>query len=870
MKSAVALILSILFYTFSFAQSESVKEYEIAAIKVDGSKNLDKNIIVALSGLRVGQTISYPGEDITKAIKSLWRQKLFGHIEINAVRFEGKKVHLRIRVEDKPRLSRYTIKGIKAGEIEDVRKKLDLRSGMILSNVVKSKVTRDIKKFFYEKGFIYTKVSFIESVDSIMQNSSVLTINVEKGEKIKIDNIYFKGNHNMTDRQVKKAMKNTKESAKADFKEMFRLRKNLLDTSIPISVHLSRLSGLALYEYVGEYINPNIFAGAKYDKEKLEEDKNSIVALYNSKGYRDAKIAWDTVYSPKSGRLDVVLKIDEGKLYHFRNISWLGNTKYADSTLSKILGIRKGDVYNQSRLQEKLNMSQAGDDVSSLYMDDGYLFFHTDPTELLADGDSIDLEMRMYEGPQAIINRINISGNEKTNEKVIRRELRILPGDKFDRSKLIRTQRELSALTYFNPQELQINPKPNPENGTVDIDIKVTEKPSDQLELSLGYGGASYGLYGTVGLNFTNFSIQNIFNKKAWSPLPTGDGQTLNLRIQANGIRSQFYSMSFTEPWLGGHKPTSLQVTLSRVQNNNVGDSSLISGSYFRTSASAELGSRLKWPDDFFTIFGGVTFENIYLQNYPGIFAYSTGNANNIYGKITIARNNLNGPIGPQIYPTTGANISWTIQGTLPYASIFASRRNLENTEPQNQFKFIEYYKTKFSVDWYTPIVGKLVFRASAKMGVMGTYSSGAALSPFERFEVGGDGIQYFNLYGKEVYGLRGYETNQVMGSIGTTGATIFNKYVMELRYPFSLNPQATIYGLIFAEGGNAYADAREFNPFNVKRSFGAGLRFFLPMFGLLGFDYGVGFDKVLPASDKSPFIDKYGKFRFILGIEPQ
>jgi outer membrane protein insertion porin family len=870
MKSAIALIISVLFYTFSFAQSEPVKEYEIAAIKVDGSKNLDKNIIVALSGLRVGQTISYPGEDITKAIKSLWRQKLFGHIEINAVRFEGKKVHLRIRVEDKPRLSRYTIKGVKVGEIEDIRKKIDLRSGMILSNVVKSNLTRVIKKFYYDKGFIFPTVSFTESADSIMQNSSVLVINVDRGDKYKIDHIQFKGNYNVNDRALKMAMKGTKESAKADFKELFKLRKNLLDTAIPLSVHLSRLSGIAFYEYVGEYINPNIFTGAKYDKDKLEEDKNTIVALYNTRGYRDAKISWDTVYSPKTGKLDIVLKIDEGKMYHFRNITWLGNTKYADSTLSKILAIKKGDVYNQARLQEKLTMSQAGDDVSSLYMDDGYLFFHTDPTELLADGDSIDLEMRMYEGPQAIINRINISGNEKTNERVIRRELRILPGDKFDRSKLIRTQRELSALTYFNPQELQINPRPNPENGTVDIDIKVTEKPSDQLELSLGYGGASYGLYGTVGLNFTNFSIQNITNKKAWSPLPSGDGQTLNLRIQANGIRSQFYSMSFTEPWLGGHKPTSLQVSLSRVQNNNVDTGSHIAGSYYRTSMSAELGSRLKWPDDFFTIFGGITYENIYLNNYAGIFPFATGSANNIYGKITIGRNNLNGPIGPQIYPTTGANITWTIQGTLPYSSMFESRRNISDGDPENQFKFIEYYKTKFSLDWYTPLVGNLVFRASAKLGVMGTYSSGAKLSPFERFEVGGDGIQYFNLYGKEVYGLRGYETNQVMGSLGNSGATIFNKYVMELRYPFSLNPQATIYGLIFAEGGNAYGDAREFNPFNVKRSVGAGLRFFLPMFGLLGFDYGVGFDKVLPTSDKSPFIDKYGKFRFILGIEPQ
>ncbi|MBP7478620.1 MAG: outer membrane protein assembly factor, partial [Chitinophagales bacterium] len=531
-------ILLFVFRTASvLAQGEVVKQYEIAGIKVDGTKNLDKAVLISLSGLRVGQTITIPGEDIPKAIKNLWRQKLFGHVEINASRFEENKIYLRIRVEEKSRVSRYTIKGIRNGEIEDIRKKMDLRSGVIMTNSLKSSIQNTIKNYYNEKGYNYPIIKITEFPDTLLSNSNLIVININKGAKYKVFQIGFEGNENLSKRQLKKSMKNTKEIAKMDFWEFIKFKKNLGDTSTSLYYKLGNISLLRFYEYASEHFNPNIFKGAKFDRAKFEEDRNSLIAFYNTKGFRDAKIISDTVYVAGHKKLAIQIRVDEGRKYYFRNISWIGNTKYPDTLLTKILGIRKGDVYNQQRLEEKLNMSQAGDDVSALYMDDGYLFFHPEVNELLANEDSIDLEIRLFEGPQATINHVNISGNDKTNEKVVRRELRIRPGDKFDRSKLIRTQRELSTLGYFDPQQLQINPRPNPENGTVDIDIKVAEKPSDQLELSLGYGGAQTGLYGTVGLNFTNFSVKNFFNKKAWSPLPSGDGENLNIRVQANGFR---------------------------------------------------------------------------------------------------------------------------------------------------------------------------------------------------------------------------------------------------------------------------------------------------------------------------------------------
>lgn len=864
------LLILVFFLAEGKAQDGLVKQYEIAAIKVDGTKNLDRAVLISLSGLRVGQTITVPGEEIPNAIKALWNQSLFAHVEINAARFEGSKIFLRIRVEEKARISRYTIRGVRNGEIEDLRKKIELRSGVVLTNHLRASIIRTIKNYFIDKGFIYPNVNIVESQDSLLPGSNLVIIKIDKGSKYKVDRIQFEGNNNITTRPLKKSMKNTKELAKFNIGELVQFKKNLKDPSTTAYQKLGKISILGAYEYASEFINPNIFVGAKFDKNKFEEDKKSIEAYYNSLGYRDARVTWDTVYSYKPQKLLVRIKIDEGHPYFFRNVRWIGNTKYPDSILTQVLNIKKGEIYNQKKLEEKLTMSQAGDDISALYMDDGYLFFNVIPSEELVGEDSIDLELRVYEGPQAIINKVNIYGNTKTNEKVIRRELRIRPGEKFDRSKLIRTQRELSALGYFDPQQMQINPRPNPENGTVDIDLRVAEKPSDQLELSLGYGGAQFGLYGTVGVNFTNFSVKNIFNPKAWSPLPTGDGENLNLRIQANGRQSQMYSVSFTEPWLGGKKPNSLQVSFNRQRFNNVA-ADTISGSYYRTSGTVELGTRLKWPDDYFTLFGAISYDNTLLSNYSGVFNFKDGSVNNIFARITLGRNSLSGPVGPQIYPTTGSNIQFSVQATLPYSLIFPSRQDIPMDNLTERYKFIEYHKWKFSIDWYTPLIGNLVFRANAKFGALGSYSSKFGLSPFERFELGGDGIQFFSLYGKEIYGLRGYETSNIMSSVDPNGATIFNKYIFELRYPVSLNPSATIYGIVFGEAGNAWSNIREFKPFDLKRSFGVGVRFFLPMFGLLGFDYGIGFDKkITGTAANDPFIDKYGKFRFILGFEPQ
>jgi outer membrane protein insertion porin family len=481
--------------------------------------------------------------------------------------------------------------------------------------------------------------------------------------------------------------------------------------------------------------------------------------------------------------------------------------------------------------------------------------------------------MRVYEGNQSTINQISISGNVKTNEHVIRRELKLRPGDKFDRSKLIRTQRELAAMGYFNPEGTQIIPKPK-EDGTVDIDLIVEEKPNDQLSLSLGYANF---FYGQVGMNFTNFSLRNMFNLKTWKPLPSGDGQTLAINVQSSGVLSQIFNVSFTEPWLGGKSPTSLTVagTHSRF-NNPIGNGT--NSIFIRNNLSVEVGKRLRWPDDYFVAFFGVTMENNILENNNQFGSdFSTGVVNNLFGRFTLSRNSLNGPIGPQIYPTTGSNLSFSVQATLPYSQIFKSRDlNYEDPKLTNaeRWNWIEYHKWKFSTDMYMPIAGNLVARFASRFGTIGSFNSRFGISPFERFRIGGDGLVAWNQFGQETYALRGYDDREVtINKEGDffQGATVFNKYIFELRYPIMLNPGSSIYTMLFAEAGNGWERFKDFDPFNVKKSYGMGVRFFLPMFGLLGFDYGLGVDKFVPEGLRNASIfDKYGKFRFILSFEPQ
>lgn len=578
-----------------------------------------------------------------------------------------------------------------------------------------------------------------------------------------------------------------------------------------------------------------------------------------------------------------MIRIDmsEGDKYYFRDIAFKGNSIYKEETLAEVLGINSGDVYNEELLNTRLNFAQDGRDVSSLYMDNGYLFFNVQPIEKSIEGDSIDMEIRIFEGPQATIDKITIAGNDRTHEHVIRRELRTLPGKKFSRSDIIRSQREIINLGYFNPETLGVNPVPNLQRGTVDIEYSVEEKSSDQLELSAGWGGRGRGVIGTLGVTFNNFSLNNIFKKESWKPLPQGDGQRLSIRAQTNGRFYQSYNFSFTEPWLGGKKPNSFTTGLFYSLLTNGADRSTDSfQSLAIVGLSAGLGTRLKVPDDFFISSTSVSLQSYKLKNYgTGGFRLQDGTIvlngryNNFAIKQTLARNSIDNPL----FPTSGSKVSLSLAFTPPY-SLFRKVDDYDSLDSdaarqewaQKNLKWLEYHKWRLDLEWYAKVVGKLTLKLGGKFGILGGYTPELGITPFERYELGGDGLsnQFNGIAGREVLALRGYETTNIAAN-NNGGATVFNKLSVELRYPISLNPSSTIFVLGFFDGGNAWNDLRDYNPLDLKRSAGAGVRIFLPMFGLLGFDYGIGFDKndVLPRGSKW---SEYAKFSLILGFEPE
>ena len=580
----------------------------------------------------------------------------------------------------------------------------------------------------------------------------------------------------------------------------------------------------------------------------------------------------------KPGDLIVHLDIEEGNRYYFRNITFKGNSIYDDATLANILGISKGDVYNKELLTTRLTFSQDGRDVTSLYMDNGYLFFNVDPVEVAISDDSIDLDIRIFEGPQATIDKVVIKGNDRTHEHVIRRELRTLPGAKFSRSDIIRSQREIINLGYFNAENLGINTPVNPQRGTVDIEYTVEEKPSDQLELSAGWGGRGRGVIGTLGVAFNNFSLRNIKDRSTWSPLPQGDGQRLSIRAQTNGRYYQSYNMSFTEPWLGGKKPTSFTVaTYASILSNGFQKTSDLYGRLVNAGLTVSLGTRLKWPDDNFISSTALNLQNISLQNYSfgrGFFRtdrgeiVDQGDYRNFSITQTFARSSINNPIFPQ----DGSKVSLSVQLTPPY-SLFTNR-DYANEGPEDRFKMLEYHKWKIEADWYQTLVGKLTVRANAKFGFLGAYNKSIGVSPFERFQLGGDGLnnQQFGYFtGTEIISMRGYSPQDLENNRfdpnnpnDIAATPLYQKITMELRYPLSLQPTSTIYVMAFAQGGNSWKAASDYNPFDMKRSVGAGLRVFLPMFGVLGFDWGIGFDK-----NSTKFSD-LTRFNIVLGFEPE
>ncbi|MGB1248094.1 MAG: BamA/OMP85 family outer membrane protein, partial [Chitinophagales bacterium] len=769
-KLIVLLSLFMLVQASSIAQSTGAtsinvdytapQDYEIGGIQIEGTEHLDKKVLISISGLRVGDIISLPGDDIAKAIKNLWNQKLFTDVSVEVENTIGSVVFLVIKLEELPRLSRYSIDGVKNGDVDDLRKKLNLRSGSIFTESDRLRVINTIKGYYIDKGFYYADVDVVQSIDEVLENSIKVDIFIEKGDKVKINQITFDGNEEMSERKLEKQMKDTREKVKFELAELIKFKKNRKD-SLSFFQQLGEFSATRTMSYGDDFVNLNIFKSSKFNEENYENDKEKLLYFYRDKGYRDVQIVYDSVWFDDDGEANINILIDEGDLYHFRDVTWAGNTMYSDSILSKILNVTPGDVYSQSVLDQKLYMNPQGGDVSSLYMDDGYLFFNITPIEKRIDNDSVDIELRIYEGPQATINEIRIMGNTKTNEKVIRRELTIVPGNKFSRSDLIRSQRQIANLGYFDPEQMEVIPYPNPENGTVDIEFRVVEKPSDQLELSAGWGGKGNGIVGTLGVQFTNFSLKNMFDKKAWAPLPSGDGQNLTVRIQANGKQFQSYNFSFTEPWLGGKKANSFSVSFFRQRWNDLSDGLRgdVEGKLITTGGSIGIGTRLKWPDDYFVLQSSLNVQRYNLEDFfVRDFIFTSGKATNINFSTTLSRNSIDNPL----FPTRGSNISLTVDFTLPYSRMFKGRRDIDYTNPElsdeTRYQWIEYHKWRFNAEWYTPIAGKLTLRTAAKLGFLGTYNKDIGTTPFERYELGGEGFNQATFLGRDVLGLRGYD----------------------------------------------------------------------------------------------------------------
>ena len=868
------------------------KKYKIASVKVTGNRYFDETLLVSIANLSVGDEITIPGSDIfSKAITKLWNQNYFSNVEIYITNLSGKNIDIEIAVTERARLSNFDFigAGVSKGNKDDLKGKVGLYKGRIVTENTKQNAIEIIKKFYAEKGFERCNVYIQELTDTAISNSISLNFIIDKGSKVRIDNIAFEGNNSVDAFKLKKKMKDTKEKGRFTLNTPKSQGGFIKPSTYTFKEYLQD-KGYLTYSLTKKVLDPFLrikpFVGAKFDAKKYADDKESIVAYYNSIGYRDAAIVKDTTYYNQSGDKDIDIKISEGRKYYFGNIKWKGNTKYSDSVLTMILGIKKGDVYNLETLNKKLGKGGGppeGGDVSGLYMDDGYLFFRTEAVETAVYNDTIDHEIRMVEGPQATWKEVRITGNEKTKEHVIRRELRTLPGEKFVRSDVMRTIRELSQLSYFNPEKITPNIVPNPEDGTVNVTWQVEEKSSDQLELSAGWGG-NIGLTGTLGISFNNFSLKRIFHKDAWDPLPMGDGQKLSFRIQSNGRAFRSYNFSFTEPWLGGKKRNAFSVSLYDTKFSNAYDpvtrsytSDAANSSYIQTTgAGVSLGKQLKWPDDYFSLSMGLNFARYTLKNYyidrvnlPG---FNNGYSHNLSFKVALQRSSIDQPM----FPRSGSNFLLSLQFTPPY-SLFDNSISKQG----NPYKWVEYYKTRVNSEFYIPLtkpVGEdhkqLVLKAAAKFGFLGRYNSALNISPFERFQVGDAGLtNQFALLGYDIISQRGYpvyQTSDPKINPEASGAsqyfTIFNKYVLEVRYPLSLNPSSTIYALGFLEAANGWYNINQYNPFQLRRSVGVGMRFFLPMFGLLGFDYGIGLDRYTPGSS----LKDMSRFTFMLGFEAE
>lgn len=814
---------------------QNPKQYEIGPIRIEGAENFDHQAIKLIAGLRQGQKITLPGEQINKAIKSLWAEGLFSNISIYAEKEIAGVVYLVIDLTTRPKLSKFKFKGVTKRDADKIREEITLFAGKTISENLVFQTKSKIKGYYRDKGFYNIKVNISQIKDTLINNSEIFLIDISKGQRIGIKEIAISGNNEVPTWKLKLAMKDTKQ-------------KSIL----------------------------RIFKRSKYTESSYQTDKLALLGKFNSVGLRDAAIVLDTVYALDDKNLKIEIKIEEGNKYFFGDVEWIGNSKYRSSYLDTVLGIKKGDVYNKTLFDARLFGNGDGRDISALYMDKGHLFFQVIPVETNVTSNHINHQIRIVEGKEARIGSITIKGNTKTNDRVILREIRTKPGDLFSKEAIMRTQRELAQLGFFNEQAFQVNPLPNPAKGTVDIEYVVEEKSSDQIELSGGYGGAGpttgARIIGTVGLTFNNFSTRNFFKKDSWSPLPGGDGQRLSIRAQSNGRFYQGYNFSFTEPWLGGKKPNSLSVWLSNtsVSTNGYLRSNENYNGVAITGIGVGLGRRKKWPDDYFTAYYDLSYQYYDVVNYPFFPLFPKGYANDIALKYVLQRSSVSAPIFPQ----SGSNFTFTAKATIPY-SYFNPDADYASMSEKDRYHFLEYYRFKFTGEWFVPLSPdkKLILMPRFGFGYIGAYNKSRGTTPFDRYVMGGSGLTGAQQFGgREIIALRGYEDQQVSSN---GGDPIVAKYTLELRYPISLNPSATFFALTFLEAGNTYPSFDKFNPFNVKRAAGVGIRVFLPMFGMLGLDYGLGFDRLDSwstgfgkASDQS--IDSkgfYPKLSFTIGM---
>ena len=800
------------------------EEYTIAGITVSGVKFLEPNALIGISGLRIGQKVEIPGEVVTAAVKKLWDQGLFSDVKITVTGKEGENIWLDIYLQERPRLSSIKFEGIRKSEETDLLEKLSLPGGSQVTAHLLNRAERTIKDHYIEKGFLNVSVDIVQKDDPDMPNNVVLNFIINKNEKVKIEQILFEGNDFFADKRLRRVMKDTKQ-------------KDL-----------------------------NIFKGSKFIEEKYEEDRTKLVEFYNENGFRDFRVLGDSTYALEDGKMVLVVKVNEGNQYYLRNVDWVGNSIYTKDQLTRVFNFPSGEVYNQTMIDKRLNVDD--DAVSSLYLNYGYLFSRLTPVEKNVEGDSIDLEVRIYEGEPATLNNVIITGNTRTNEHVARRELFTLPGDLFSKDNLIRSARQVAVLGHFDPEKINPQPLLNQVDGTVDLLYALEEKANDQFEISGGWGAGM--LVGTVGVRFNNFAIRNFFKWNEWRPYPSGDGQSLQIRAQSNGRVYQSYNVSFIEPWLGGKKPNTLSISAFRsLMTNGSKKGEDDRQAMIIDGASVGFGKRLEWPDNYFSVYYEASYQRYVLDRYSQFqFLFTNGTANLASLSARITRFSA----GPNtIFPRTGSTFSLSLQATPPYSAI--SGKDMSSVTDEEKYKWIEFYKAVFKADYYLPLDNqqKLILNARAAFGYLGFYNKDIGPSPFENFYVGGDGMTGYSFYGREVIALRGYTNGSLTPRIEKTengvlrrveSGNVYSKLTMELRYPISLNPQATIYGLAFLEAGRAWYDIRDFNPFRMSRSAGIGLRANLPMFGLLGIDWGYGFDSAVYGTSE----DSGSQFHFVIG----